>query len=69
MLAAVSIAFLSLGAWTEFWDATIIYNFVYSDAPFSDRIRAAMLLVWHLSPMVSLLGIAWCIGIWCLVID
>ena len=66
VLAAVSIAFLSLGAWTEFWDATIIYNFVHSDAPLSDRIRAAMLLVWHLSPMVSLLGVAWCIGIWCL---
>ena len=65
VLAAVSVAFLSLGAWTDFWNATIVYNFVYSDAPTSHRIRAAMLLVWHLSPMVPLLVIAWLVGIWC----
>ena len=51
VLVAVSIVFLSLGAWTEFWDATIVYNLIHSDATLSDRIRATMLLVWYLSPV------------------
>ena len=64
VLVAVSIVFLSLGAWTEFWDATIAYNLIHSDATLSDRIRATMLLVWHLSPVAPLFGVAWCVGIW-----
>lgn len=64
VLATVFVAFLSLGAWAEFWDATITYNLVHSDAPIGDRVRAAMLLVWHLSPVAPLIGVAWCIGIW-----
>ena len=64
VLVAVSIVFLSLGAWTEFWDATIVYNLIHSDATLSDRIRATMLLVWHLSPVAPLFGVAWCVGIW-----
>lgn len=64
VLAAVSLTFASLGAWEEYWDATIWFNFAQSGASFTDRIRAAMLLVWYLSPVVPLLGIGWCIGIW-----
>ncbi len=63
-LGAASLAFASLGAWGEYWDATIWYNLVYSNASLGDRIRGAMLLVWYLSPVAPLLGIGWCIGIW-----
>ena len=64
VLLMTSLTFASLGTWQEFWDATIWYNLVYSDASLGDRVRAAMLLVWRLSPVVPLLGIGWCIGVW-----
>ena len=64
VLAVTSLAFASLGGWGEFLDATITFNLAYSDATFGDRIRAALLLAWYLSPVVPLLGIGWCVGIW-----
>ena len=64
VLIAVSITFASLGAWAEFWGATALFNFAQSAASVDDRIRAAMLLVWHLSPVLPLLGVGWCVGIW-----
>ena len=64
VLAAVSFVFAYLGAWVEFWDATIWYNTVYLGASLADRIRGAMLLVWYLSPVAPLLGIGWCAGVW-----
>ncbi len=67
VLVAVSIAFLSLGAWTEYLDATIVYNLLYSDATMSDRVQAAKLLVSHLLPVAPFLGVAWCIGTWSLI--
>ena len=63
-LVAVSLAFAALGAWDKYWDATIWYNLVHSDASLTDRVRAAMMLVWYLSPMIPLLGIGWCVGLW-----
>ena len=64
VLVAVSLAFAALGAWEEFWDATVVFNFAQSGASLTDRVRAAMLLVWYLSPVVPLLGIGWCVGVW-----
>ena len=64
VLAATSLLLASLGAWGEFWDATIGYNLAHSAATVAGRIRAAMLLVWFLSPVLPLLGVGWCVGIW-----
>ena len=64
VLIVTSLTFAYLGAWEEFWDATVLFNFAHSAASFDDRIRAAMLMVWYLSPVVPLFGIGWCVGIW-----
>ena len=64
LLSAVSIAFVSLGAWSELWDSTVWFNLIYSETSVWFRIRAALLMVWHLSPVAPLLVIAWCLGVW-----
>ena len=64
VLVATSLTFVYLGAWEEFWNATVVYNFAHSTASFDDRVRSVMLVVWYLSPVVPLFGIGWCLGIW-----
>ena len=64
VLAATFFALVYLRAWDEFWSATVLYNYAHSDASLGERVRAVMLLVWYLSPVVPLFGIGWCVGAW-----
>ena len=64
VLAATFFALVYVGAWDEFWSATVLYNYAHSDASLGERVRAVMLLVWYLSPVVPLFGIGWCVGVW-----
>ena len=64
VLAMAFMTFLYLGAWDDLWSATVLYNYAHSAATLEERIRATMLMVWNLSPVVPLFGIGWCVGVW-----
>ena len=64
VLAAAYLAFLFIGARDDLWSATVLYNYAHSAATLEERIRATMLMVWNLSPVVPLFGIGWCMGVW-----
>ena len=53
-----------LASLVAFWDAAIVYNVHYSDAPLLHRLVALRLGFEHLHPVVWLAVLGWSIGVW-----
>ena len=53
-----------LASLVAFWDAAIVYNVYYSDAPLLHRLVALRLGFEHLHPVVWLAVLGWSIGVW-----
>ena len=64
VLAAVSVAFAILGAWSALWDAVIVYNFAYVDASLGDRVEVLGQMRRRLVIISLPLAAAWVAGLW-----
>ena len=53
-----------LASLAAFWDAPIVYNVHYADAPLLQRLVALRLGFEHLHPVVWLAVLGWSIGVW-----
>ena len=64
VLAAASVVFVAVGAWAEYWDATMVYNLAYTDPSLYDILDAGDSLVRHMSWVALPLVLGWCAGVW-----
>ncbi len=64
VLTAVSAVLAAVGAWAEYWDATVVYNLAYSDPSLYDILDAGDSLARHMSWVALPLAVGWCAGVW-----
>ena len=66
VIAAAAAVFAVVGGLSAFWDAAVIYNFIYiGDASLADRSGAALRLGRELSLASLVVVVGWCIGFGC----